>query len=96
ESPREKAGVFAVRQGPVLAENLLRRAAGQALKAYHPQTAYLTLLSTGDGRAIAARGAFLALEGRWVARWKDWLDRRFVRPSVQPATGARGDAISDR
>ncbi len=96
ESPREKAGVFAVRQGPVLAENLLRRAAGQALKAYHPQTAYLTLLSTGDGRAIAARGAFFALEGRWVALWKDWLDRRFVRPSVQPATGARADAISDR
>ncbi|MCZ8181709.1 MAG: FAD-dependent oxidoreductase [Beijerinckiaceae bacterium] len=78
DSPHEKAGVFAVRQGLVLAENLLRLASGMPLEGYRPQSASLALLSTGDGRAIAARGDWLALEGRWVMRWKDWLDRRFV------------------
>jgi pyridine nucleotide-disulfide oxidoreductase family protein len=75
---RPKAGVFAVRQGPFLVENLRRRVRGGALKPYHAQTAYLTLLATGDGRAIAGRGRWLALEGRWVWRWKDRIDRHFM------------------
>lgn len=62
-SPRPKAGVFAVRQGPVLAENLLARATGRPLRAYRPQSAFLVLIATGDGRAIAARGRYLAAEG---------------------------------
>ncbi|MAP18446.1 MAG: hypothetical protein CL626_05305, partial [Aurantimonas sp.] len=50
---------------------------GEALQAYRPQKHWLTLLSTADGRAVADKWG-LSLEGRWVWRWKNWNDRRFV------------------
>jgi pyridine nucleotide-disulfide oxidoreductase family protein len=77
--PRAKAGVYAVRQGPALTENLRRRLRGQALLPHWPNKKFLTILATGDGRAIAGRGDRFAAEGRMIWRWKDWIDRRFVR-----------------
>jgi pyridine nucleotide-disulfide oxidoreductase family protein len=76
--PRPKAGVFAVRQAQPLTENLRRRARGEMLLAHDAQRAFLAILMTGDGGAIAGRGGYLAVEGRWVWRWKDWIDRRFM------------------
>ena len=78
DHPREKTGVFAVRQGPVLARNIRRLWRGAPLAQYHPQSDYLVLLGTGDGRAIGGRGRWLAFEGGWAWRLKDWIDRRFM------------------
>lgn len=75
--PRPKAGVFAVRQGPPLTENLRRRARGQAALPFVPQKQFLTLLSLGDKDAIASRGPF-SVAGPWVWRWKDRIDREFM------------------
>jgi selenide,water dikinase len=73
-----KAGVYAVRQGPVLAHNLLARIRGTRLRAYRPQRDFLSLLNLGDGGAIGTKwGA--SVEGRAVFALKDWIDRRFVR-----------------
>ena len=73
----EKAGVFAVRQGPPLTENLRRSVEGVALQVYHPQTSWLALISTGDRYAVASRG-WLGFAGKLVWQWKDWIDRRFM------------------
>ena len=77
-APRPKAGVHAVRQGPPLAENLRRYAAGQPLRPYRAQRDALAILATGGQHAIALRGRW-RLRGDWVWRWKDFIDRRFMR-----------------
>lgn len=77
-NPLPKSGVYAVRQGPVLAENLRRAALGQVLKAWRPQSTTLALMSTGDGGAVVSYGA-LAASGAWAWTWKDWIDRKWMR-----------------
>lgn len=76
--PRPKAGVFAVRAGPILTENIRRTLAGETLTTFRPQRTWLVLISLADGRAIADKWGFSAA-GRWVNAWKHWTDVRFVR-----------------
>ena len=76
--PLEKAGVFAVRMGRPLADNLRLSVQGRPLQAYRPQSSWLALISTGNRYAVASRGA-LGFWGEWVWRWKDWIDQRFMR-----------------
>lgn len=75
--PRAKAGVFAVRQGKPLADNLRRALLNQPLKPFKPQKSLLALVSSGDKYAVASKSRF-NFAGVFVWTWKDWIDRRWM------------------
>ncbi|MEO8304705.1 MAG: FAD-dependent oxidoreductase [Betaproteobacteria bacterium] len=72
-----KAGVYAVRQGPVLARNLEARVSGRPQREFRPQRDFLSILNLGDGHAIAVKWGICA-HGAWTWRLKDAIDRGFV------------------
>ncbi len=90
--PLPKAGVYAVRQAATLAHNLRAALQGQPLKAYRPQTRFLSLLSAGGKDAVASRGGALSVAGPLIWQWKDRIDRAFMDkfdsqlPAMIPAT----------
>jgi selenide,water dikinase len=69
-----RAGVYAVRQSPVLAANVL---AGRGVRHFTPQRSFLSLLNTADGRALLRWKAVVA-HTRWAWWLKDRIDRRFM------------------
>jgi len=85
-----KAGVYAVRSGPILIENLTRfldvgshcttmddAADERGLVAYSPQDDFLKLLMCGDGTALGFRFG-IPLYGKWVWELKDHIDQMFM------------------
>lgn len=70
-------GVYAVREAPVLLENLLATIAGGPAKEYEPQKRCLTILNLGLGSGLALWGGFhwLGPAAMWL---KDAIDRRFL------------------
>lgn len=77
-APRPKAGVYAVRQAPVLFDNLRARAMGRALRDYRPQGDYLKLISLGGKSALGERLG-RPFQGPLIWRWKDRIDQRFMQ-----------------
>jgi selenide,water dikinase len=61
----------------VLWENLHRLLDGRPLIPYEPQSGFLKLLNTGDGRAIGEYQG-ITFSGRWTWRLKDRIDGRFM------------------
>lgn len=76
--PRPKAGVFAVRQGKPLWQNLQAAVLGKPLKPYIPQKQLLGLIGTGDEKAIASRGNWGFGPAAWLWWIKDRIDRAFM------------------
>lgn len=76
-APRPKAGVYAVRQAPVLLANLKAALSGGRLRPYQPQRDYLKLISVGGRHAVADKWG-LPLDGAWLWRWKNRIDQRFM------------------
>ena len=77
DKPHARSGVYAVRAGPPLLANLRAASQCKPLKPYAPQARALNLLACGGRHAIAVWGG-LSVEGAWVWRWKNRIDREFV------------------
>ena len=94
-----KAGVYAVRQGPILWENLQRSLKARQLQEYQPQRSFLKLINLGNGRAIGQWKGF-AFSGRWVMRLKNTIDSGFMdKFRVEPMAGemiGSGDTMQCR
>ena len=103
-APRPRAGVFAVRQAPVLAANLRQalRETGRP-SAYRPQRDYLKLISTGGRGAVADKWG-RAWDGAWLWRLKDRIDAHFMErlsalppmPTPTPAARAAGAEAGEK
>ncbi|MPZ55826.1 MAG: selenide, water dikinase SelD [Rhizobiales bacterium] len=99
-----KSGVYAVRAGPVLADNIRRTLLDRPLRPFKPQREALYLVSTGTPRAFGTRNG-LVVGGDWVWRWKDWIDRRFMakfndlpempQPAIEASPVADQQALKD-
>ncbi len=89
-----KAGVYAVREGPVLARGLHAALAGEEPPSYRPQRGFLVILNTGDGRALLSYKGFVSYS-RWALRLKDRIDRGFVA-KYRPRRGKESTAEERR
>lgn len=75
-----KAGVFAIREVPVLTHNLLHLLKGGSrkdLKAYKPQSVYLQILNSGDKKGVLNYGP-LAAQGRLAWLLKNKIDTDYM------------------
>ncbi len=77
ENPRPKAGVYAVREAPVLFDNLRAALGAGSMQRYVPQKDYLKLISLGDKSALAERLG-KSFSGALMWRWKDHIDQSFM------------------
>lgn len=74
-----KAGVFAIRQAPILYHNLMKALAGEDdLRSYTPQENYLQIINGGGKKALFNRGSF-SLYGHIPWLIKDIIDRRYMK-----------------
>ena len=82
-----RSGVYAVRQGSVLAYNLVALLQNRMLRTYHPQWQALALMATGDGGALLSYGRLGLAASAYrplLGRWKDRLDLGFMRSHRLP------------
>ncbi|WP_170325462.1 selenide, water dikinase SelD [Ruegeria arenilitoris] len=77
ENPRPKAGVYAVREAPVLFDNLRAALGAGRMRRYKPQKDYLKLISLGGKSALAERLG-TSFSGPLMWRWKDHIDQTFM------------------
>ena len=76
--PLAKVGVYAVRQNPILFNNLLSYLKGAALEPFIPQKAVLLAFNMGDGTAVV-QWHFLVWGGRPGFALKNYIDKTFMK-----------------
>lgn len=77
KSPRPKAGVYAVRAGPILADNIERAIFNKSLKPWYPQSSNLSLIACGNRHALMSK-KWLSYDAGFLWAWKDHIDTKFM------------------
>lgn len=67
-----------MREGPFIAQNIVKYLKGEAMSPYVPQRSFLSLMITGDGKAIGTKFG-MAWSGKWVWKMKDYIDMSFMK-----------------
>jgi len=78
DRPLDKVGVYAVRENPVLLQNLMARLEAKPLVPFDPGGDYLLIFNMGDGTGVLHK-QWLTFAGRPAFLIKDYIDRRFIR-----------------
>ena len=73
-----KAGVYAVRQGPILYKNIRSKILKSQLVSYKPQKFFLSLIGDGQNEAVATWGP-LSFRSNWAWKLKRYIDEKFIR-----------------
>jgi NADH dehydrogenase FAD-containing subunit len=74
----DKVGVYAVRQNPVLYNNLMAALEGEPLQVFSPGGDYLLIFNMGGGKGVL-RKKWLTFDGRLAFIIKDYIDRKFMK-----------------
>ncbi len=77
DNPRPKAGVYAVREAPVLFDNLRAALGAGRMRRYVPQKDYLKLISLGRKSALAEKLG-TSFSGPLMWNWKSHIDQKFM------------------
>ena len=73
-----KNGVNAVRQGPILWDNIKSYMNGKELREFKPQKKYVAILSTVKKQALFTYGRF-SIHSRLAWRLKHYIDDNFIK-----------------
>ena len=85
---RPKSGVFAVREGPILARNARAFLKGKRLRSYNAQRQALAILRLPGNDALASKGLW-CMRSKTISRWKHRIDIKFLQrfnelPAMKP------------
>jgi NADH dehydrogenase FAD-containing subunit len=80
--PLDKVGVYAVRENPVLYQNLMAQIEGRALQSFDPGPDYLLVFNMGDGTGVLHK-RWMTFDGRLAFKIKDYIDRKFMNTFQQ-------------
>ena len=94
ENPLPKAGVYAVRQAPILYHNLKASLAGKKLVPFRPQKDFLKLISTGEKNAVGLKLG-ICFEGSSIWSFKDFIDKKFMNKFVLEITAPTIDTLPE-
>jgi len=78
DQPLDKVGVYAVRENPVLFDNLLASLEEKELRPFDPGGSYLLIFNLGEGVGVLHKD-WLTFRGRLAFMIKDYIDRKFMR-----------------